>query len=266
MVDDVKDLSPARPPPILQQSEKTKSPEQSVAAKIMAKYGHKEGQGLGKYEQGITTPIGIGRTPQRVIETNHDRNEDIKFTQSSRRVNSSQRQATLRLTPNGPVENINRCVPYQYDDIPSRNTRKKDFYGVPMPNRDPDQEFQNPSRFRVNVPGNQLAPTWSDSSQPIRHESHRFGLIHSLWPVENRDSELAKFQPTQSTRNPHEVSRIYADPRRRDLVYKLEDRRKWSNVFGYEKQRLTKLARSSKKKHALAGKFLGLLWGRPEII
>ena len=37
----------------------------SVAAKIMAKYGFKEGQGLGKKEQGISMALQVEKTSKR---------------------------------------------------------------------------------------------------------------------------------------------------------------------------------------------------------
>nr|CAG4644224.1 EOG090X0BIL [Lepidurus arcticus] len=51
------------PPPSLQES--GSSGGKSVAAKIMAKYGFREGQGLGKLQQGISTALVVEKTSKR---------------------------------------------------------------------------------------------------------------------------------------------------------------------------------------------------------
>lgn len=65
------------PPPSLQESSELPPPTQprpptsigyatsSVAAKIMAKYGFKEGQGLGKKEQGMSVALQVEKTSKR---------------------------------------------------------------------------------------------------------------------------------------------------------------------------------------------------------
>lgn len=63
------------PPPSLQEPEAPKAPQpstssygggaSSVAAKIMAKYGFKEGQGLGKQEQGMSSALLVEKTSKR---------------------------------------------------------------------------------------------------------------------------------------------------------------------------------------------------------
>lgn len=65
------------PPPSLQESVEMPSPAprpgppttgypaSSVAAKIMAKYGFKEGQGLGKKEQGMSVALQVEKTSKR---------------------------------------------------------------------------------------------------------------------------------------------------------------------------------------------------------
>ncbi|KAL1130333.1 hypothetical protein AAG570_013271 [Ranatra chinensis] len=68
---DEEDEKPARigvaiaPPPSLQEQVIPKAYGASVAAKIMAKYGFKEGQGLGKKEQGISMALQVEKTSKR---------------------------------------------------------------------------------------------------------------------------------------------------------------------------------------------------------
>ena len=45
----------------------------SVASKIMAKYGYKEGQGLGKSEQGMSTALFVEKTSKRGGKIIHER-------------------------------------------------------------------------------------------------------------------------------------------------------------------------------------------------
>ncbi|KAK2858781.1 hypothetical protein Q5P01_003401 [Channa striata] len=66
----------AIPPPIYEDSERPRSPPGptssflanmggTVAHKIMQKYGFKEGQGLGKHEQGLSTALSVEKTSKR---------------------------------------------------------------------------------------------------------------------------------------------------------------------------------------------------------
>ena len=45
----------------------------SVASKIMAKYGYKEGQGLGKSEQGMSTALMVEKTSKRGGKIIHEK-------------------------------------------------------------------------------------------------------------------------------------------------------------------------------------------------
>lgn len=45
----------------------------SVASKIMAKYGYKEGQGLGKSEQGMSTALYVEKTSKRGGKIIHEK-------------------------------------------------------------------------------------------------------------------------------------------------------------------------------------------------
>ncbi|MEQ2288440.1 Splicing factor 45, partial [Ameca splendens] len=66
----------AIPPPIYEDSDRPRSPPGptssflanmggTVAHKIMQKYGFKEGQGLGKHEQGLSTALSVEKTSKR---------------------------------------------------------------------------------------------------------------------------------------------------------------------------------------------------------
>ncbi|CAG0886110.1 unnamed protein product [Cyprideis torosa] len=74
------------PPPSLQESSKPSSPPAvsftagglAFAQKIMAKYGYKEGQGLGKHETGISTALKvekIGRKEGRIVDASKEEAE-----------------------------------------------------------------------------------------------------------------------------------------------------------------------------------------------
>ena len=45
----------------------------SVASKIMAKYGYREGQGLGKSEQGMSTALFVEKTSKRGGKIIHEK-------------------------------------------------------------------------------------------------------------------------------------------------------------------------------------------------
>ena len=194
-----------------------------------------------------------GPTNAASIQIKNRRYDGIRFTQGRETVQKSMAEATIQLVPNGPVEVVKATIPYQYDDAAMSNIRRKDFHGVPMPLRDPEKEFNGVTRFPKRRRGDQLPQTNSTFGQAVQHESHRFGLTNALWPIENRDSKLADYQPVMSTRDPQEISRIYADPRKADLAFKIEDRRKHSCPFRSDPNRRLKLVRSSKARRAVNG-------------
>ena len=178
----------------------------------------------------------------------------IQFTRGRHTYNPRVDQATIQMAPKGPTIPVRGEVPFQYDDAAMNPVRKKDFQGCPMPLRDPEKEFESPSRFQDHRPGDQLPRTNSTFGMPIQHESHRFGLTTALWPIENRDSHLSRLQPKLSDKDPRQISRIYSDPRRADLAYKLENRRRWSTPFRISEERHTKLAKTSKSRKAVSRK------------
>ncbi|CAG7832248.1 unnamed protein product, partial [Allacma fusca] len=47
----------------------------SAAARIMAKYGYKEGQGLGKMQQGMATALQVEKTSHRTGRIIHEKDE-----------------------------------------------------------------------------------------------------------------------------------------------------------------------------------------------
>ena len=196
--------------------------------------------------------LNAGRPPPKPSQLNaslKNRNsgrfEGIRFVRGKETVQRSNNYATVQMNYQGPKERVGKEIPFNYDAAPSI-IRRKDFHGVPMPIRDPQKEFESPTRFPKHRPGDYLDHTNSTFGQEIQHESHRFGLTNALWPIENRDSKLADFQPRMSNRDPQEISRIYADPRQADCAYKLQDRRSLSNAFRSDDQRRAKLVRTSK--------------------
>lgn len=184
---------------------------------------------------------------------NNDRYQGIQFIRGNKQNDDRLHEATIQIKPGGPVERLNGAVPYQYNDAANDVSRRKDFDGVPLPIRDPSKEFEGPTRFPSHRPGDMLPYTNSTFGMAIQHESHRFGLTTALWPVANRDSHLDDFQPPLSNNDPRGISRIYADPRQPDLVYKIENRQEKSEGFRSDKQRRRKLGRSSKRRRALTG-------------
>ena len=200
-------------------------------------------------------PVQDRPTNHRIFQIQNRQYDGIKFTQGKNTVQTCISEATVQLTPKGPVERIGKTIPYVYDDAAMNTNRRKDFQGIPMPLRDPDKEFEGPTRFPSQRPGDRLAQTHSTYGQEIQHESHRFGLTNAFWPIENRDSKLHDFQPPVSQRNVREVSRIYADPRQADLAYKLENKRSQSDVFRSTDHRRMKLLRTSKGRKAIQGTY-----------
>jgi len=55
----------AVPPPPMNDNPMKKQPGLGVAAKIMAKYGYKQGQGLGRSEQGMSQALSVEKTSRR---------------------------------------------------------------------------------------------------------------------------------------------------------------------------------------------------------
>ena len=194
-------------------------------------------------------------SPPAAYHLANSRYGGINFQRGSERLNPRLTEATIQSRPGGPVERVNRAVPYEYDSAVESNIRRKDFHGVPLPIRDSTKDFEGPTRFASHRPGDMLPYTNSTWGQAIQHESHRFGLTNALWPIENRDSRLATYQPPLSDQDPRKISRVYADPRQFDLAYKIENRRDKVEPFRSDIQRRRKLGRSSKSRRALSGAF-----------
>ncbi|KAK0051914.1 splicing factor 45 [Biomphalaria pfeifferi] len=105
----------------------------SVASKIMAKYGYKEGQGLGKSEQGMSTALYVEKTSKRGGKIIHEK--DIPKEQPASNTNLMKNPSKVILLQNmvGPGEvdedlepetaeecskygKVNKCVIYEVPD------------------------------------------------------------------------------------------------------------------------------------------------------
>uniref|UniRef100_A0A0B6ZRA9 Splicing factor 45 n=3 Tax=Arion vulgaris TaxID=1028688 RepID=A0A0B6ZRA9_9EUPU len=128
--------------PVNPEAERPKSPTMgmammgSVASKIMAKYGYKEGQGLGKSEQGMSTALYVEKTSKRGGKIIHEK--DIpKDVQPQSNTNLFKNLSKVILLQNmvGPGEvdaelepetaeectkygKVNKCVIFEVPDVP----------------------------------------------------------------------------------------------------------------------------------------------------
>ena len=138
-------------------------------------------------------------------------------------------------------------IPYEYEKHVPKPVQKMDFRGNILPQRSPDEEFQNPTRFAEK--------SRIQYGSEIKHESHRFLYTKQLWPNENRDYEFEKYREKITVGTSNNVNRIYDDPYQPDLVFKVQDKRQWNTVVSSEYDRSTRVLRSSRRRKSLQGKF-----------
>ena len=138
-------------------------------------------------------------------------------------------------------------IPHQYDDKPA-NTIRLDFHGGVLPRRAPDEEFHRPVRFAEK--------RRAEFGTEITHECHRFLFTQQLWPPENNDSEIEKFQRQFPGGPIYPVNRIYDDPVQPDIAFKVQDKRKWNTIVSSDNDRNRRVSQSSRRRKSFQGIFL----------
>ncbi|CAG5129306.1 unnamed protein product [Candidula unifasciata] len=111
----------------------------SVASKIMAKYGYKEGQGLGKSEQGMSTALYVEKTSKRGGKIIHEKDIPKEVTQSNTNLLKNLSKVVILQNMVGPGEvdedlepetaeectkygKVNKCVIYEIPEAPEEES------------------------------------------------------------------------------------------------------------------------------------------------
>ncbi|UYV78095.1 RBM17 [Cordylochernes scorpioides] len=101
-------------------------PSGSVAARIMAKYGYKEGQGLGKQEQGMSQALLVEKTSKRGGKIIHEK--DIAAQSGSPSHNSQQAQEKITEMMKNPSKVVllkNMVGPGEVDEYLETETKEE---------------------------------------------------------------------------------------------------------------------------------------------
>ena len=119
---------------------------------------------------------------------------------------------------------------------------------------DPFGDQVKKANFPEHRRGDWRVGSGTQYGDPIVHESHRFGLVHALWPRENKDYRLEQLRPQLDTSPPDKISRIYCDTYAMDLKNKLQKKDRLSAPITSSKEREDLVIRSSRDRKAIQGK------------